>query len=40
MVERTVTEAAVFIVYAPPACTFLQAPHFQMPTAARFMEYC
>jgi hypothetical protein len=27
-------------VYAPPACTFLHALHFQMPTAVRFMLYC
>ena len=37
MVERTVAAPAVFGLYAPPADTFLQAPHFQMPVATRFV---
>ena len=39
MVLRTVTADPVFRVYAPPACVFLHALHFQMPTAWRLMEY-
>ena len=35
MVLRTVTAEPVFRVYAPPAWTFLQGLHFQMPTAWR-----
>ena len=39
MVERTVTEAPVFRVNAPPAWHFLHALHFQMPTAERLTAY-
>lgn len=39
MVERTVTAAEVFSMYAPPALIFLHAVHAQMPTAVRLMVY-
>lgn len=39
MVERTVTDEAVFMTYAPPAWVFLQDLQLQMPVAVRFMAY-
>jgi len=35
---RTVAAAVVETVHAPPAMTFLQALHFQIPTAVRLTE--
>ena len=36
--DRTVAAAEVLSVQAPPAMTFLQARHSQMPTALRLTE--
>lgn len=38
IVDRTVAAAVVATVQAPPARVFLQARHFQIPTAERFTE--
>ena len=38
MAERTVAAAGVFITYAPPATTFRQPLHFQIPVASRLTE--
>lgn len=37
---RTVAAAVVETVHAPPAMTFLQELHFQIPTAWRLTESC